>query len=346
MKNFVFNSHLCLRERLFLSIVSKKAIYIENIRNNSGLRNFELNLFSLIDKITYNSLFEINESGTHIKFTPGFLKHGNYFHNTIGTRALSYYLEFLIYIIPLLKEKINIKLVGIRSLKADTSLEAFAYVNMAFFRKIAGRNFRMRIMTNLISKTKNTEVFLFCPKIVSMDSFSLNKLGSILSFHIIFTTSSNLTLTYENLSTILPTNYFEREIDFKIHNFKIFNNKINFRTITILAETSTGCILSSDSTLIDRVNSPNPWTEFYREIFSDFLEQLINGNCIDKQRQVFFLVNIINIDSKKDAEIKIKKLTLSTIYFLRDTRYILGQIFKIKYLKDSKKIIIKRRNRL
>ena len=62
MKNFVFTSHLCLREKLFLSIVSKKAIYIENIRNNSGLRNFELNLFSLIDKITYDSLFEIKSN--------------------------------------------------------------------------------------------------------------------------------------------------------------------------------------------------------------------------------------------------------------------------------------------
>ena len=47
---------------------------------------------------------------------------------------------------------------------------------------------------------------------------------------------------------------------------------------------------------------------------------------------MFFLVNIINIDSKKDAEIKIKKLTLSTIYFLRDTRYILGQIFTMLIL--------------
>ena len=82
MKNCILKSHLCLRERIFLSFFSKKPIYIENIRNNSkkpGLRKFELDLFSLIDKISHKSLIEVNEAGTNLKFTPGHLKNGNFF---------------------------------------------------------------------------------------------------------------------------------------------------------------------------------------------------------------------------------------------------------------------------
>ena len=71
-------------------------------------------------------------------------------------------------------------------------------------------------------------------------------------------------------------------------NKKIFNKKINFKTITILAETSTGCILSSDLTFVKKTIKSKEYAEYCRKIFLDFLEQFINGNCIDGYNQVFF----------------------------------------------------------
>lgn len=342
-----FKGHLCLRERVFLSFISKKTIYIEDIRINfqkKGLRNYELDLFSLIDKLSDGCSFQINEMGTNIKFMPGFIKDGNFFHNTIGTRALSYYLEFLTYLIPSINKRINVKMIGVRSLKADSSLESFAYVNLAILRKIGGSGIRLRIITNLISKTKNTEVILFSSKLKFLSSFQLNKRGSILALQIIFTTSSSSVLTYENLSTILPKKVLNCGLNFKIHNFKVFNTKINFKTITILAETSTGCILSTDSTLTRKNLKVTRWLDFYREVFSEFLGQLLSGNCIDGPTQVCFLINFLHLNSKKISEIKVKNLTLSTIYFLREVKLSLGPIFRIKFLKVSKKIVIQKKN--
>ena len=345
MQSIILSHHLFLRERLFLSFISKKPIYIENIRVNfekKGLRNFELNLLSLFDKLSMDCSVEINETGTNLKFVPSYLKGGNFFHSTNGTRSLGYYLEFLSYIIPSFKEKTNLKITGLRSLKADISLETFAYVNLSLLRKIGGRDLKLRIISNSISNVKNTEIILFCPKTDLFRSIYFNKRGLILAMRIIFTTSSNSILSYENLFTILPRKLLDSSLQFRIHNFKIFNKKINFKTITILAETSTGCILSIDSTMTRKNLKINQWVEFYRGIFFEFFQEIITGNCVDGHNQVFFLINFLGINSGKNSEIKVKKLTLSTIYFLRETKLILGSFFKIKYLKESKKIIIQK----
>jgi len=346
MSKPIFTGHLCLRERLFLSFFSGKPIYIEDIRIRTkkiGLRDFELNLLSLIDKLTHNCLIQLNEPGTHLKFSPGYVNEGNYFHNTDGTRSLSYYLEFLIYLIPTMRKKMNVKLLGIRSLKTEISLEAFSYVSFALFRKTGAQNLRLRIMTSAISKTKNTEVILFCPKINHLNSFQYIRRGRISDLQIIFTTSSNSILTYENLSTILPKKILNYNLNFKIHNFKVFNNKINFKTITLIAESSTGCILSKDFTITRKNLKFKQWIEFYRGIFSEFMSYLISGCCIDNHNQVFFLINSLNVSSSRISEIRVKKLTLSSIYFLRDCNTILGPIFKIKYLKYSKNIVIQKK---
>ena len=100
-------------------------ISIKTKKYKGGLRDYEINLLSLIDKLTHSSIIQLNEQGTHLRFSPGCVNEGNYFHNTNGTRSLSYYLEFLIYLIPSLQKKMNVKLLGVRSLKAEISLEAF-----------------------------------------------------------------------------------------------------------------------------------------------------------------------------------------------------------------------------
>jgi RNA 3'-terminal phosphate cyclase-like protein len=345
MANIILSGNICLRERIYLSFVSKKPFYIKNIRNNfkkPGLKSFEINLFSLIDKLSSNCSIEINETGTHLKFTPGYIQDGNLIHNTDGTRALSYYLEFITYLIPLVGGKINIKIVGLRSLKADVSLETFAYVNLALLRKLWGCNLKLRVTTNILSKRKNTEVILFCPKIDLCKSFQINKRGLIIAFQVILTTSSDIMFNNENLNAFLPKKLINCGFDFKIHNFRIINREIKYRTNTMLAETSTGCILSSDLTLTRKTIKVKEFVEFYRKIFLDFLKHFISGNCIDAYNQVFFLINLINVNSKGCSEIKIKKFTLSSIYFLRESKFFIGSLFKIKFLKSSRKILVQK----
>lgn len=55
-----------MRQRLILSVLTGKAISISNIRasdNEPGLREYEVNLLRLLDKMTNGTWLEVNETG-------------------------------------------------------------------------------------------------------------------------------------------------------------------------------------------------------------------------------------------------------------------------------------------
>lgn len=61
-----FTSHRHLRQRLLLSILSGKSLRIDAIRSDDvqvGLRDYEINLLRLIEKVTNGSTVEISTTG-------------------------------------------------------------------------------------------------------------------------------------------------------------------------------------------------------------------------------------------------------------------------------------------
>lgn len=64
------------RQRLILSVLSGKSIQITDIRTSEdepGLKDFEISLLKLIDKVTNGTIIELNETGTSLFFQPGLL---------------------------------------------------------------------------------------------------------------------------------------------------------------------------------------------------------------------------------------------------------------------------------
>jgi RNA 3'-terminal phosphate cyclase-like protein len=63
-----FSSHRHLRQRLLLSVLSGKSLRIDNIRSDDvhvGLRDYEVNLLRLIEKVTNGSTIEISVTGMY-----------------------------------------------------------------------------------------------------------------------------------------------------------------------------------------------------------------------------------------------------------------------------------------
>ena len=76
------------RQRLVCATLSCKPIIIEEIRSESeepGLTEFEANFLRLLDKLTNGSQIEINETGTKLKYVPGFIVGGTFEHDC-GTK--------------------------------------------------------------------------------------------------------------------------------------------------------------------------------------------------------------------------------------------------------------------
>ena len=61
-----FTGHRHLRQRILLSILSGKSMRIDGIRSddvNVGLRDYEVNLLRLVEKVTNGSTIEISVTG-------------------------------------------------------------------------------------------------------------------------------------------------------------------------------------------------------------------------------------------------------------------------------------------
>jgi RNA 3'-terminal phosphate cyclase-like protein len=111
-----FSSHRHLRQRLLLSVLSGKSIRIDGIRSDDvhvGLREYEINLLRLIEKVTNGSTIEISVTGTSFLFHPGVLPGGSFQHTCHVGRSIGYYLEVLVPLGPFCKKSLDVMLNGV-----------------------------------------------------------------------------------------------------------------------------------------------------------------------------------------------------------------------------------------
>lgn len=79
------------RQRLLLSTLSGRVIKIEDIRSthdDPGLREYEVNLIRLLDKVTNGTRVELSETGTSLYYQPGILIGGQVTHSCSTQRGI------------------------------------------------------------------------------------------------------------------------------------------------------------------------------------------------------------------------------------------------------------------
>lgn len=85
-----------IKTKLILATISGKAIKITDIRKDSGgLKEFEVNLIRLIDKITNGTQIKLSPSGTELEFSPGILHGGKIEHACCVEKAIGEYLKYV-----------------------------------------------------------------------------------------------------------------------------------------------------------------------------------------------------------------------------------------------------------
>lgn len=255
-------------------------------------------------------------------------------------RSLSYYLEFILYISHLRPEGIEIKLSGLRSSTFDVSLESILYVTIPLQRKLGGRDTRVKIFSNSFSSTRNTELVLICPKISSQEAFQILEPGILKKLRIIFSHSSVTIPPRELTSRFLEKNPLLSEVDLSFFNFKIPNKNFKFHSITLIGETSTGCIFGNDFSTYKKNLDSVYWKNILNQTFLSFFEDLKTGGCVDNRNQIFLWLKILN-RKKQTSRLRIGKLTLSSILFFRDVKKLTGIVFKIHSSTDRKSLILK-----
>lgn len=90
----IYKGSSFLRQKLILSVLSGKPVRILEIRtleDEPGLREYEISLVRLLDKVTNGTVIELNETGTSLYFQPGLLYGGVIEHDCSLQRGIGRY---------------------------------------------------------------------------------------------------------------------------------------------------------------------------------------------------------------------------------------------------------------
>ena len=341
--SIVFN-HRNFREKIALSLIFRKKIKINKIRNNEvlpGVKNFELDILCLADKFSSGSIIKINEKGTIIDFFPGIIEKQKIEHTSTSFRSLSYYLEFIIYLILNSNKRNEIKLTGIRSGSIDISLENILYVSIPLVRKLGLRDIRFKVYSCLFSSLYNTEIVIFFPKLQIKKQFTLINVGEINKIRIVNTYSQRNILTKNDIEVFLEKYLYYFNFDIKILDLKIANENFNFQTTTIISETTEGCLFGEDITYTFNKNKSINWNKMLIKVLNALFEDIYSGSCIDKKNHIILLMKMLHNGIKNNSIARFGKLSFSDVIFFRDLKKISGIIFSIRFNFAVKAFLIK-----
>ncbi|XP_052132587.1 RNA 3'-terminal phosphate cyclase-like protein, partial [Frankliniella occidentalis] len=159
-----------LRQRLLLSTLSGKPVRVKGIRsddNEPGLREFEVNLIRLLDKLTNGSTIEVNETGTSLYYQPGLLIGGTLEHECCKQRGIGYYLEVLLGLGPFCKKPLSIILRGVTNNETDPSVDSVKLSAMPTLKKflIVDDGMEFKINKRGMAPEGGGEVFFRCPNL-------------------------------------------------------------------------------------------------------------------------------------------------------------------------------------
>ena len=105
-----------LRSRLVLATLARKKLEISGIRSDDespGLRKEEASFVRLVDKLTSGSRIEINETGTTLRYAPGFLAGGSVEHDCSRSgRAVGWFLDAVLPLAPFGAAALELTLLG------------------------------------------------------------------------------------------------------------------------------------------------------------------------------------------------------------------------------------------
>ncbi|VWU49168.1 RNA 3'-terminal phosphate cyclase-like protein, putative [Hepatocystis sp. ex Piliocolobus tephrosceles] len=295
------------RFRLALSLISGKTITIKNIRKkkkniyeneyeyshkqeieqeHEGLYEYEAKLLKLIDKLCDDTIITINEDGTELYFKPGFLIGNvkeevrisdlNISFNCGKERSITYFIEFLLMVIPFFKNPVKLLLKGITDDNVDRTIYTCKIISEHFFKNVLKLDDFLSInilKRGIKSNALNGEVLFFMNNIKTINPFDISDAGLVqkITGSIL---CNNMSLVFQNKLMNFTKKYLHNFITYinfeiekpknsKYNNGKItnhtnsnnYNSKVNnntnqeenhFISFSIFAHTKNNCIYGTD----------------------------------------------------------------------------------------------------
>ncbi|CAH0547345.1 unnamed protein product [Brassicogethes aeneus] len=333
-----------LKQRLILSILSGKCVKINEIRaldDEPGLREFEVSLIRLLDKITNGTVVELNETGTSLYFQPGLLYGGTTEHDCSLQRGIGYYLEALFILGLFCKQPINVTLRGVTSNNIDPSVDLMKTSMMQTLKKFVldDDDLDLKIKKRGMRPLGGGEVVFKCPvrKQVRPIQFSESGMvkrirGTAYALRVSPAIANRMVDTAKGVllkfipDIFISTDQCKGKQTGKSPGFGIH----------LMAETTTGVIYSAEQ--VSNVVTDGEELSIPEDLgvaaAQRLLYEIYLGGVTDSTSQSLAIVNMA-LGQKDVSKIVIGPLTDYSIGFLRHLKEFFGVTFKIEHYESD-----------
>ncbi|PKI35416.1 probable RNA 3'-terminal phosphate cyclase-like protein [Punica granatum] len=349
-----------LRQRLLLASLSSTAIIVEDIRSDStwpGLLPHEVSLLRLFEKVCDDCVVEINETGTKLKYKPGIIVGGrNLVHDCGLSRSIGYFLEPLIVLALFAKKPLSIRLKGITNDPKDPSVDTFRSATLPMLKRfgIPTEGLDLKIENRGVAPFGGGEILLSIPIVQCLTAVTWMDEGMVKRIRGV-TFSTRVSVQLENTMIHSARGIFNRLLPdvhiFTDHRVGPQAGKSPGYGISLVAETTSGCFISTDTTVSYRRGEEGgemeeektelvPAEDVGQQSASALLGEIEQGGVVDSAHQglLFLLCALCPQDVSK---VRVGKLSPYGIETLRNIRDFLGVKFIIKPDPSTETVILK-----
>ncbi|KAF8637387.1 hypothetical protein AX17_002884 [Amanita inopinata Kibby_2008] len=326
-----FSGHQQLRLRLVLSILSGKSVRIDKIRpedKNPGLRDYEISLLRLLEKITNGTVIEISVTGTAILLKPGIIFGGSIIHECPLSRSVGYFLESVIMLAPFAKKAVQLTIRGITTDDKDLSVDLIRTVSLPHLQLFGiSEGLELRINKRGAPPEGGGEVQFVCPTIKQVKTLNFVDPGKIKRIrgiaHAVRVnpqfSNRMIEASRSILNRYIPDIYLYSDV-YKGHE----SGRSPGYALSILAESTTSAIHCAEATSEPGVAPEDVALRATQAL----LAELEKGGCADRKHQTLVLLFMV-LGSEDVGRCQMGEPTPRTIQFLRDVKAFFGTSFKI-----------------
>ncbi|KAI0724012.1 18S rRNA biogenesis protein [Cerioporus squamosus] len=326
-----FSGHQYLRHRLVLSILSGKPVRIDKIRSddkNPGLRDYEVSLLRLLERVTNGTIIEISVTGTAILLKPGIIAGGSVVHDCPLSRSVGYFLEPIVMLAPFAKKPLQLTLRGITTDDNDLSVDIIRTVTLPHMQLFGvSEGLELRIKKRGSPPQGGGEVQFLCPivrQVKTLDFVDPGKVKRIRGIsHAVRVnpqfSNRMIEASRSVLNRYIPDIYLYSDV-YKGED----SGKSPGYALSLLSESTTGAMHCAEA-----VSQPGvPPEDIALQASRALLAEIRRGGCVDRQHQVLVLLMMV-LGSEDVGRCRMGEPTTRTIQFLRDVKETFGTAFKI-----------------
>ncbi|KAJ2776120.1 hypothetical protein H4R18_005838 [Coemansia javaensis] len=337
-----YEGHQFLKQRLVLSVLSQQAVRIDRIRpddTNPGLRDYEVSLLRLVEKVTNGSRIVISPTGTSVVFRPGMVTGGRIDMDCPVSRAIGYYLEVLVALGPFGKEQLVATLRGVTMNNVDLSVDTVRTATLVNYRHFGiEEGVELRVTKRGAPPRGGGEVRFICPVVRAVKALRFVDAGRIRRIRGISyatrvspqTANRMVEAARGELNRFIPDIYIYTDV----YRGAESGLSPGFG-ISLVAESTTGALLTAELCAAAG-DAPE---DIGRGAARLLLAEIARGGCFDSAHQWLALLLMV-LGPEHAAKTRIGKLTPFSVQYLRDIRDLFNTTFKLRPDPASNTVLV------